>query len=37
MMWLAMLLLRYRQMRLGRRLDALMFEKMMADAENEQH
>ncbi len=35
--WLAMLLLRYRQMRLARRLDALMFERMMADSENEQH
>ena len=37
LIWLAMLLLRYRQMTLSRRLDVLMFEKMMADAENEQH
>ena len=36
LVWLAMLLLRYRQMLLGRRLDALMFERMIADAENEQ-
>lgn len=37
LIWLAMLLLRYRQMLLSRRLDVLMFEKMMADAETEQH
>ena len=35
--WLAMLLLRYRQMLLGRRLDVLMFERMMAEDEKEQH
>ena len=35
-LWLAVLLVRYRQMSLGRRLDALMFERMMADSENEQ-
>ena len=35
-LWLAMLLVRYRQMSLGRRLDTLMFERMMADSENEQ-
>lgn len=37
LVWLAMLLLRYRQMLLGRRLDVLMFESMMEDSENEQH
>ena len=37
LIWLAMLLLRYRQMMLGRRLDTLMFERMMQDSENEQH
>ena len=35
--WLAMLLLRYRQMLLARRLDVLMFERMMAEDEKEQH
>lgn len=37
LVWLAMLLLRYRQMLLSRRLDVLMFERMMAEDEKEQH
>ena len=35
--WLAMLLLRYRQRLLSRRLDELFFERMMEESENEQH
>ena len=35
--WLALLLLRYRQKLLTGRLDALFFERMMEEAENEQH
>ena len=35
--WLALLLLRYRQKLLSRRLDELFFERMMEESENEQH
>ena len=34
LVWLALLLLRWRQMRLSARLDAMMFDRMMADNDN---
>lgn len=37
LIWLALMLLRYRQMLLSRRLDEMLFEKMMAEDDLEQH
>ncbi len=36
LIWLAMVMLRYRQLLLSHKLDALMFERMMTEAENEE-
>ena len=35
LVWIAMILVRYRQLLLGRKLDAMMFDRMMAESEND--